>query len=107
MPNYIQQAEIEVDTVYQTDLATDAVIEAVIAPASTTPNTVQVNLNLSLSGNHVNETPCEPGELVMVEKNALFDLSFEIDDAGNLIVNALDANNYTIDAQGNLIYTYR
>ena len=46
------------------------------------------------------------GELGITMQNYLTDIDYSIDASGNLIVFAGDADNYSINFDGNLIYTY-
>lgn len=102
----IQELDTFYDTIYQTGPGNNNVLIKV-QPQSVTPNTVQAILLIQAGEEIINNNDVLEGELCMLLKNSLKSISFEIDDDGNLIVNANDANNYSLDSEGNLIYTYR
>lgn len=101
-----EQKQILFDTVYKTVTGTQVVGVKLTAEALH-PNTLPVQLNLTLTAFNVNNIPVASGELCMVMKNNLRDIDYEINNNGELIVNAPDAENYSLDSEGNLIYTYR
>lgn len=101
-----EEKQVNFDTIYETTPGIPGVVIRV-QPESTTPNTIQANL-LNLTGKRLtNNTGQLEGELMMIMKNTLYNIDFEIDDEGNLIVHAPDAENYSINSGGFLIYTYR
>lgn len=102
----IQEKKIKFDTIYKTDVGVNNV-EIKIQPEQLTPNTVQVNLNLEQDKANINNVSVDVGELCLSVKNDLRDISFHLNSYGELIVNAEDAENYSIDENGFLIYTYR
>lgn len=103
----VEEKNIVADTTYKTTTVNDGAVAIITQAAALNPNTIEVNINFKLTKYHANNIAIQPGELLFVLKNALKDVGFEINDAGELIVNAPDADNYSIDANGNLIYSYR
>jgi hypothetical protein len=101
-----QQLNANYDTIYQTGAGNNIVV-VTVQPGSVTPNTVQAQLLLTIGQKIINNNPADEGDLVFLLKNSLKSINFELDGNGNLIVDAPDANNYSIDDEGNLIYTYR
>lgn len=102
----IQELDTIYDTIYQTGPGNNNVL-ITVQPQSITPNTVKAVLLFQSGEEIVNNNDILEGELCLLLKNTLKKISFEIDINGNLIVNAEDANNYSLDGEGNLIYTYR
>lgn len=102
----IQELQFNYDTIYATASGTMNVT-MIVQPESATPNTVGAMLLLIPGAKLVNNNAMKEGELTMVMKNTLKNIDFEIDDDGNLIIHAPDAENYSLDDNGNLIYTYR
>jgi len=102
----IQEVVTQYDTIYETNQGTNNLV-ITVQPQSITPNTLEAELILDSGKEIINNVTVLEGELSMILKNTLRDIDFEIDDDGNLIVHGLDANNYSIDAEGFLIYTYR
>ncbi len=71
-------------------------------------NVLEVDLNLSTSVDAVNNKQIIPGNLSMISKNQLSSgIDLYIDKNGHLIVSGEDANNYSLNEEGHLIYTYR
>ena len=103
----IQEQNVNTDTDYSTPASDDSTLIVKIQAASIMPNTLTGVWNKNTNQYHQNNVKVLPGELCMLEKNALKSISYEINDAGELIVNAPDADNYSLDSDGNLIYTYR
>jgi hypothetical protein len=97
-PNY--------DTIYETTPGTNT-LAITVQPYSATPNTVKAELLLTIGQKIINNNVGDEGDLCFVLKNALKNVNFELDENGNLIVDAPDANNYSINNEGFLIYTYR
>ena len=102
----IQELQASYDTVYATTPGSSN-MAIKIQPESVNPNTVQAILLLSVGNEVVNNNDMYEGELMMALKNTLKDIDYEIDDEGNLIIHAPDADNYSIDINGFLIYTWR
>lgn len=102
----IEEKEIEFDTVFTAHPISN-VLSIVLTPASFNPNTLQANLNNSGLRQILNNVVVQQADLAMVIKNGFKDLSFDINDDGELVINGPDADNYSLDADGNLIYTYR
>jgi hypothetical protein len=94
------------DTIYQTGQGNNNVV-ITLQPSSVTPNTVESELNTVIGLVVGNNVPVLEGELLLYLKNTLKNIDFEINENGELIINAPDADNYSIDANGYLIYTYR
>src|SRR5579872_1863688 len=90
------------DTIYETPQGANTMI-IVVQPGSATPNTVAAEQLLGIGKKFVNNNTGIEGELIMKLKNTLADVDWEIDDDGNLIIHAEDANNYSLDDEGNLI----
>lgn len=78
-----------------------------LQPESVTPNTLEAVMNFSLIDVFINNKDITPGNLSIIMKNKLNDMDFHIDKNGHLVVNSEDCENYTLDNQGHLIYTYR
>jgi hypothetical protein len=102
----IQEIQASYDTIYETIPGTNNVA-ITVQPESTTPNTIKAALLLIEGEKMINNNDMLEGELTMVIKNTLKSVDWEIDDEGNLIIHAPDADNYSIDANGFLIYTWR
>lgn len=102
----IQELQAKYDTIYETDPGTTN-ITITVQPESVTPNTLEAILLLNVGKKMVNNNDMVEGELMMSLKNTLKDVDWEIDDEGNLIIHAPDADNYSIDSEGFLIYSYR
>lgn len=102
----IQEKTILADTVYQTATGTTN-LTVQVKRAIDTPNIVACKLNMTLNKFNVNSREVKPGELCIVLKNGLKDIDFEINNDGDIIIHAEDAENYSLNSEGNLIYTYR
>jgi hypothetical protein len=102
----IQELQAKYDTIYETAPGTSNVTMTV-QPESVAPNTLESILLLNVGKKMVNNNDMVEGELMMSLKNTLKDVDWEIDDDGNLIIHAPDADNYSIDSEGFLIYSYR
>ena len=107
-----QEKLVNYDTRYESarDLSDVDVLSIKAEAEGQNPNTVISIVNLNDSGKiiHRNSIPTEVGELCITMKNTLKDIDYEINDRGELIIHAEDADNYSIDPEtGSLIYTYR
>ena len=102
----IQEEEFIYDTIYATGAGNNNVTIKV-QPGSVAHNTIAAVLLLQVGKTIINKNVGIEGDLIMELRNTLKDISFEIDNDGNLIINAVDAANYSIDDEGNLIYTFR
>lgn len=74
------------------------------------PNTIVSAVNKNDSGKieHKNSKQIDVGYLCITMKNTLKDIDYEINDKGELIIHAEDAENYSIEREtGSLIYTKR
>lgn len=83
------------------------IIDLIVQPQTSSPNTVQALLNTGNEHLFVNNKFTNSGELSMILKNALRDIDYYITDEGDLIVSGEDAKNYDTDENGNLIYLTR
>jgi|ERR1035437_58285 hypothetical protein len=95
------------DTKFKTNGDGTNVLNITIKKEDDTPNTMAAELNLHLLDENVNNKKIIPGNLSMVMKNHLSDIDFHLFKNGDLIVNAEDSKNYSINDQGHLIYVYR
>lgn len=102
----VQEATVNYDTIYETGFGNNNLL-ITVQPGSLTPNTVEAELFLGIGEKITNNTTGDEGDLLMIMKHTLKSIDFEIDENGDLIVHAPDANNYSLDGEGNLIYTWR
>ena len=58
----------------------------------------------NLPDNSLDYKRFEDGDLVMAFDRTLYDLNFQVNSDGQLVVIGVDADNYSIDINGNLIY---
>lgn len=71
-------------------------------------NVLDSDVNLTPNVEFINNKQVISGELVMTTKNSLRDIDAFIDNnTGDLIISTEDSKNYTLNDQGDLIYTYR
>lgn len=102
----IEERIIPFDTTYRTPAGSNN-IAIFLQNESEYRNTINSFINNNLTNQFSNNKKIIPGELCLTMKNHLKDIDFEVDFEGNLIVHAEDADNYSLDSEGNLIYTYR
>lgn len=102
----VQELNAIYDTIYETDFGNNN-LTITIQPGSAGPNTIEAELFLEIGQKITDNTPGDEGDLLMIMRNTLKLIDFEIDENGDLIVHAPDANNYSLDDEGNLIYTWR
>jgi len=98
---------IKFDTVYvQRDDTNE--INVVETPENANPDTISAKLSIITPIQHVNNVEVLTGQLCMVTKNnQVSNIGWDINDKGELIVHGENAKNYSINDDGDLIYTYR
>lgn len=109
-----QQKDVKFDTIYIGDYGDYNVnednipINIEIIPESTSSGVVRSMFIMNDTNKVVNNVDVQEGELCILMKNISNEyIDFEINDKGELIVHGNKANNYSIDDDGNLIYTER
>ena len=100
-----QRKVIQVDTTYTADNLGN--MNIVMKRAIEFENTIGTNLNLTPNNKKINNKRIESGNLAVVLKNHLADIDLFTDEKGHLIVSGEDAQNYSLDETGHLIYNYR
>lgn len=88
--------------------STDGGVRIIVADESDSPNVVQVQMNIYDESLVNNNTVFKAGEVCSIMKNTESDIDLFIDDkSGRLYVSGDDAKHYSIDENGDLIYTYK
>lgn len=106
--------QVKFDTIYignlaQYDINQDNIgLTVEIIPESSTGETVRAISNVNSTPKTINNIFTDDGELCIVMRDQLESyIDFEINDNGELIVHGKNANNYSINEEGELIYTNR
>ena len=98
---------VKTDTLY-IQLNNNGTFHATIQESGYTPNVMQSSFNANGDVNYVNNQEIQAGELGIVVKNALSDIDIFVEPlTGELFVSGKDAHNYSIDSNGNLVYTWK
>lgn len=107
-----EQKDVKFDTIVTGDFTcydadSDSIkLKVEVIPESTTSQTVRSICNINSSNKTINNVMVEENELCIVMRNQLKDyVDFEINDIGELIVHGKNANKYSINEDGELIYT--
>lgn len=102
-----ESKNIKFDTVYLQN-ATSNVASVYVIPEAINPDTIAARLSIITDIQHMNNVEVLTGQLCMLTKNNQgSNIDFEINDKGELIVHGNESKNYSINEDGDLIYTYR